>query len=88
MVLYRFFSTLLASRCRQTCGFSPVYANPVENGQGGQLSPILSGLLNNAKPLPDEKITQLYRKFGDVEFEFENIFLAEDDDLKDLCPNT
>ena len=42
---------------------------------------------DKGKPLSEEETTEMLRKFSDLGFEFEQIDLAEDDDLKDLCPD-
>ena len=52
-----------------------------------EFSPVVKWFHDKGKPLSEEETKEMLRKFSDVGFEFEQIELAEDDDLKDLCPD-
>lgn len=55
--------------------------------EGEHLSPLVKWFEDNSKPLSENDIGEVSSKFQQQTFELENVSLAEDDDLKDLCPD-
>lgn len=56
--------------------------------EGDNLSPILSWFTKNGKPLTAAEEQEIGEKFRELDFEVEDLALAEDDDLKILVPET
>lgn len=61
--------------------------NTPSMAEEGNLSPLIKWFEENSKPLTDREIGDIKSKFEQLEFELEDVNAAEDDDLKDLCPD-
>lgn len=55
--------------------------------EGGHFSPIIEWFKENSKALTEQEIEEMKAKFLELEFELHQVTMAEDADLKDLCPD-
>ena len=55
--------------------------------EGGHFNPIIKWLKDNSKALTEQEMEERNAKFLELEFELDQVNMAEDADLKDLCPD-